>query len=146
MTTPAPVRDQDRRDHSAGDAWSGWIMFASTMMFILGCFHAIAGFVGIFDEDYYLVGENNLVVSVDYTTWGWTHLILGILVASAGGALLRGAMWARVVAIVLAVLSSIANLVFMAAYPLWSLIMITLNVVVIYAVTAHGDRRSLDGY
>ena len=146
MTTPAPARDQDRRNHSSGDAWSGWIMFASTMMFILGCFHAIAGFVGIFDEDYYLVGENNLVVSVDYTTWGWTHLILGILVASAGGALLRGAMWARVVAIVLAVLSSIANLVFMAAYPLWSLIMITLNVVVIYAVTAHGDRRSLDGY
>ena len=146
MTTPTSVREQDRRNHSAGDGWSGWIMFASTMMFILGCFHAIAGFVGIFDEDYYLVGENNLVVSVDYTTWGWTHLILGILVASAGGALLRGAMWARVVAIVLAVLSSIANLVFMAAYPLWSLIMITLNVVVIYAVTAHGDRRSLDGY
>ena len=144
MSTPAPVREQDR--HSSGDGWSGWIMFASTLMFILGCFHAIAGFVGIFDEDYYLVGENDLIVSVDYTVWGWTHLILGILVASAGGALLRGAMWARIVAIVLAVLSSIANLVFMAAYPLWSLIMITVNVLVIYAVTAHGDRRSLDGY
>jgi hypothetical protein len=146
MATPTPVSEQDRRDQSTGDGWSGWIMFASTMMFILGCFHAIAGFVGIFDEDYYLVGENNLVVSVDYTTWGWTHLILGILIASAGGALLRGAMWARIVAIVLAVLSSIANLVFMPAYPLWSLIMITVNVLVIYAVTAHGDRRSLDAY
>jgi hypothetical protein len=146
MATPTPVREQDRRNQPTADGWSGWIMFASTLMFILGCFHAIAGFVGIFDEDYYLVGANDLVVSVDYTTWGWTHLILGILVASAGGALLRGAMWARIVAIVLAVLSSIANLVFMAAYPLWSLIMITVNVLVIYAVTAHGDRRSLDGY
>jgi len=141
MSTSAPVREQDRR--SAGGAWSGWIMFASTLMLILGCFHAIAGFVGIFDEDYYRVGDSGLVVSVDYTTWGWIHLILGILVACAGGALLRGAMWARIVAIVLAVASSIANLVFMAAYPLWSLIMITLNLVVIYAVTVHGDRRSL---
>lgn len=144
MSTPTPVRGQDRP--ASGDGWSGWIMFASTLMFILGCFHAIAGFVGIFDEDYYLVGKNDLVVTVDYSTWGWTHLILGILVAAAGGALLRGAMWARIVAIVLAILSSIANLVFMAAYPLWSLIMITVNVLVIYAVTAHGDRRSLSDY
>ncbi|NPC43661.1 hypothetical protein [Nocardioides sp. zg-1230] len=144
MSTPTPVREQDRP--YSDDGWSGWIMFASTLMFILGCFHAIAGLVGIFDEDYYLVGENDLVVTVDYSTWGWTHLVLGILVAAAGGALLRGAMWARIVAIVLAVLSSIANLVFMAAYPLWSLIMITVNVLVIYAVTAHGDRRSLGDY
>lgn len=144
MSTPTPVREPDRQ--YSEDGWSGWIMFASTLMFILGCFHAIAGLVGIFDEDYYLVGENDLVVTVDYSTWGWTHLILGILVAAAGGALLRGAMWARIVAIVLAVLSSIANLVFMAAYPLWSLIMITVNVLVIYAVTAHGDRRSLSDY
>lgn len=144
MSTSAPAREQDRR--STGGAWSGWIVFASTLMVILGSFHAIAGLVGIFDEDYYRVGENGLVVSVDYTTWGWTHLLLGILVACAGGALLRGAMWARIVAIVLAVASSIANLVFMAAYPLWSLIMITINFLVIYAVTVHGDRRSLDRY
>lgn len=147
MATPTPTREQGRyKDPSAGGAWSGWITFAATMMIILGSFHAIAGFVGIFEEDYYQVGESDLVVTVDYTTWGWTHLILGILVALAGGALLRGATWARIVAIVLAVVSSIANLAFMAAYPLWSLIMITLNIVVIYAVTAHGDPRSLDGY
>lgn len=147
MATPTPTREQGRyKDPSAGSAWSGWIVFAATMMMILGSFHAIAGFVGIFDEDYYQVGESDLVVSVDYTTWGWTHLVLGILVACAGGALLRGAMWARIVAVVLAVVSAIANLAFMAAYPLWSIIMITLNIVVIYAVTAHGDPRSLDGY
>ena len=144
MSTSAPVTGQDRR--STGGAWSGWIVFASTLMVILGSFHAIAGLVGIFDEDYYRVGENGLVVSVDYSTWGWTHLVLGILVACAGGALLRGATWARIVAIVLAVASSIANLVFMAAYPLWSFIMITINFLVIYAVTVHGDRRSLDRY
>jgi hypothetical protein len=121
-------------------------MFASTMMFILGCFHAVAGFVGIFQEDYYRVGENGLVITVDYTTWGWIHLLLGIVVVLAGAALLRGAMWARIVAIVLAVVSSLANLAFMPAYPLWSLIMITVNVLVIYAVTAHGDPRSLGAY
>jgi len=113
---------------------------------LLGCFHAVAGFVGIFQEDYYRVGENGLVITVDYTTWGWIHLLLGIVVVLAGAALLRGAMWARIVAIVLAVVSSMANLAFMPAYPLWSLIMITVNVLVIYAVTAHGDPRSLGAY
>jgi dolichyl-phosphate-mannose--protein O-mannosyl transferase len=146
MTTPAPVSEQHHGHRSSGGAWSGWIVFASTLMLILGCFHAIAGFVGIFDEDYYQVGESGLVVTVDYTTWGWTHLLLGILVVLAGAALLRGATWARVVAILLAVVSAIANLAFMPAYPLWSLIMVILNVLVIYAVTAHGDRESLGAY
>ena len=147
MASSASVREHDRHGHrSAGGAWSGWVMFASTMMFILGCFHAVAGFVGIFQEDYYRVGENGLVITVDYTTWGWIHLLLGIVVVLAGAALLRGAMWARIVAIVLAVVSSLANLAFMPAYPLWSLIMITVNVLVIYAVTAHGDPRSLGAY
>ena len=74
--------------------WSGWVDFAGMIMILVGIMHAIEGLVGIFK-----------VVSVDYTTWGWVHLIVGIVVVLAGFALMTGAMWARIVGICLACLS-----------------------------------------
>ena len=74
------------------------------------------------------------------------HLLLGIVVACAGVALTRGATWARIVAVVVAVISAIINLAFMSAYPMWSVIMITIDFLIIFAVTVHGDRNSLEGY
>jgi hypothetical protein len=124
---------------AGGGGWHGMIVFAATMMIMLGCFHAIAGLVALFQPDYYLVGHDGLVVSADFTAWGWTHLILGVLVAIAGCALFAGQAWARVVAVMVAMVSAVVNLAFLSAYPLWSAIMITLDVLVIYAVTAHGD-------
>ena len=136
---------QHRTANRAGtrrSGWYGWVVFAGTMMMMLGAFHAIAGLVALFEEDYFLVTQSGLVVSADFTTWGWTHLLLGVLVAVAGGALLSGATWARIVAVVLAMLSAVVNLAFLAAYPLWSGIMIAVDILVIYAVTAHGDAAN----
>lgn len=118
--------------------WYGLLVFAGMIMLMLGAFHAMAGLVALFEEDHYLVTQDGLVVSADYTVWGWTHLVLGAIVAFAGGALLSGASWARVVAAVIALLSAVANLAFLPAYPLWAAIMIALDVLIIYAVTAHG--------
>ena len=77
---------------------------------------------------------------------GLFHLILGIVTVFAGFALTRGATWARIVAVVVAVVSALTNVAFMSAYPIWSVIMIAINILVIFAVTAHGDRDSLEGY
>lgn len=118
--------------------WVGWIVFSGVMLIMIGVFQALMGFVAIFKEDYYLVGRTGLVVELDYTAWGWVHLIFGIVVLLAGFGILAGQMWARVVGIILAVLSAIANLLFLAAYPVWSIIVITLDVLVIYALTVHG--------
>ena len=118
--------------------WYGMVVFAATMMIVLGTFHAIAGLVALFRDDYFLVTRSGLVIDVDYTTWGWVHLLLGILVVVAGAALYAGATWARFVAVVVAMVSAIVNLAFLSAYPLWSVIMIAVDVLVIYAVTAHG--------
>lgn len=140
MTTHSDpdVRHASPRADSPG-GWYGMIVFASTIMLMLGSFHAIAGFVALFEDDYFLVTRNGLVVSADYTAWGWAHIILGVVIAAAGAALLSGAMWARIVAIIVALLSSLVNLAFLSAYPLWSGIMIVLDILVIYAVTAHGN-------
>lgn len=119
--------------------WYGMIVFAGTIMLMLGSFHAIAGFVALFQDDYFLVSKDGLVVTADYTAWGWTHIIFGAIIAAAGAALFTGAMWARIVAVIVALLSSIMNLAFLSAYPLWSGIMIALDILIIYAVTAHGN-------
>jgi hypothetical protein len=118
--------------------WVGWIVFSGLLMIMIGVFQAIMGFVALFKEDYYLVGREGLVVELDYTAWGWTHLILGTLVLLAGLGILAGQMWARVIGIILAMLSAIVNLAFLAAYPVWGVIVITMDVLIIYALCVHG--------
>jgi hypothetical protein len=141
ISSPNP---QDQRsahwDDSAGSAWTGWIAFAGTIMVMLGIFHAIQGLVALFNSDYFLVGRNGLVVHANYTTWGWVHLLGGILIAAAGVGLFTGQLWARTVGVILALVSAVINVGFLAAYPLWSLMMIALDVTVILALTVHGSE------
>ena len=140
--TTTPRRPDGRTPAPTG--WVGWIFFAGTIMIMLGSFHAIQGLVALFKDEYFLVGQDGLVLDVDFTAWGWTHLILGLVVAGAGVALWVGQTWARVVAVVLAVISALVNIAFLGAYPVWSSLMIGLDVLVIWAVTVHGrEVRSL---
>ena len=120
--------------------WVGWVAFAGIMMVILGSFHAIEGLIALFQEDYFLVGKNGLSVHVDYTVWGWVHLIGGIIVIAAGVALFAGQTWARVIAVIIAMVSAIVNIGFLSAYPIWSTIMITIDILVIWALTVHGGE------
>jgi hypothetical protein len=131
----APAQSRVRAEPSG---WVGWIVFAAVMMIMVGVLHAIQGFVALFKETYYLVRPSGLVFSVDYTGWGWTHLIIGLLVAGAGAALFSGRMWARVIAVGVALLSLLANFTFISSYPIWSTIVIAVDVLVIYALTVHG--------
>ena len=126
------------RSYNGTTAWVGWIAFAGMIMAMLGTFHIIQGFVAIFNDEYFLVGKSGLVVNVDYTAWGWTHVIFGAIVLAAGLCVFAGQMWARIVGTIVALVSAIINLVFLAAYPIWSMIMIALAVVVILALTVHG--------
>jgi hypothetical protein len=123
-------------------AWVGWVAFAASMMILVGIFQVIQGFVAIFDDGYYRVAPSGLVVEVDFTAWGWTHLLLGLLIVAAGMGVLVGNVVARTVAVILAGVSAILNLLFIEAYPIWSIIVITVDVLVIYAVTVHGREMS----
>jgi hypothetical protein len=75
---------------------------------------------------------------MDYTAWGWTHLLLGVVAVAAGFGVLLGQMWARVAGIVIALLSALVNIAFVSAYPVWSTIIIATDVLVIYALAVHG--------
>ena len=121
---------------------NGFILFACLMMIMVGIWQALQGLVAIFENEFY-VPTRNYLFQFDATTWGWIHLILGLLVAFAGYGLVSGRTWARVVAITLAVLSAIANFLFIPYYPFWSLLIIALNVFVIWAIAAHGREVSV---
>lgn len=123
----------------ATTGWVGWIYFAATMLIILGLFQAIQGLIALFDDEFYVVGPNGLAVNVDLTAWGWTLLIIGLLAFGTGLGLLTGNIVARVLGVAFAMLSAIVNLMFIAAFPLWGAIVITIDVIVIYAIVAHGD-------
>jgi hypothetical protein len=121
-------------------AWVGWIGFAAIMMMMLGSFHIIEGLVALFQDEYFLVGKSGLTVHVDYTTWGWIHIMGGVVVIAAGVGLLSGKTWARTVAVAVAAVSALVNIAFLSAYPVWSTIMIAFDVLVIWAVTVHGSE------
>ncbi len=125
---------------TAMTGWVGWIAFAGTMMMLLGSFHIIEGLVALFRDQYFLVGKSGLVVTVDYTTWGWVHLIAGIVVFGAGIAVFTGTIWARVVGVLVAMVSAILNISFLAAYPMWAAIMIGIDILVIWALIVHGHE------
>jgi hypothetical protein len=124
---------------------SGWaiggVTFAGVMMIMIGSFQAITGLVAIFDDGFYVVTQN-YTFDFDTTAWGWIHLLLGALVLLAGIYLFRGATWAAAVAIVLAVISAIANFFFIPYYPFWSLLMIAMAIWVIWSLTRPGVVRT----
>ena len=136
--TRAPQYDE--YGHAITSGWANWVVFAGVMMIVLGFFHGIEGLVALFRDGYYAVRPSGLVVHVDYTAWGWTHLIIGVIALAAGAGLLAGNTLARVVGVVLAVLSAIVNLAFVAAAPVWSAIVIVIDVLVIYAIIVHGGE------
>src|SRR5215217_2277798 len=138
MTNEAYSSSRARRAQGeTSGAAVGFILFAAVMMIMAGVFQALQGLVGIFENEFY-VPTRNYLFQFDATTWGWTHLLVGLLVAFAGWGLLSGRTWARVAAITLAVLSAIANFLFIPYYPFWSLLLITLDIFVIWAIAAHG--------
>jgi hypothetical protein len=125
-------------------AWAGWVMFGAMMMILLGSFQVIAGLMALLDDGYYVVGPEGLLIDVDYNVWGWVHLGVGVAALAAGFGLLGGAaVWARVLGIVVALVSAIVNFAFLPAYPLWAMMMIAFDVIVVYAIAAHG--RELQG-
>lgn len=115
----------------------GFTVFAAVIMMTVGFFQAIAGIVALFNDEWWVVGKE-WAFQFDITTWGWIHLILGIVVFFAGIALFSGAVWARTVGVILAVASAGINFAWLPWYPVWGIMMIVLDVFVIWALTAHG--------
>ena len=139
MSEQTPSQSRSARGQETSGWAVGFILFAAVMMIMVGVFQALQGLVAIFENEFY-VATRNYTFQFDATSWGWIHLLLGLLAAFAGYGLLSGKTWARLVAITLAAISATANFLFIPYYPFWSLLIVTLNIFVIWAITAHGGE------
>jgi hypothetical protein len=127
-TQTAPTR------HGKSAAATGLTMFAAVVIIIAGAFDIFGGIAAIARNAYYVISPQ-YVYRFDVTAWGWTHLIFGAILVLAGSALLAGRTWARVLAVVLAALNAIENFLFLPYSPVWSVLIIALDIAVIWALT-----------
>lgn len=119
-------------------AWAvGYEVFAAVMLIMIGIFHAVAGLVALFNDEFYVVGAK-WVFQFDVTTWGWIHLLVGVVVLPSGIGILSGNVLARTVGVIVAAVSAIVNFAWLPYYPVWSVVIIAIDVAVIWALTLHG--------
>jgi hypothetical protein len=127
----------DRRPDDVSGWAVGGIVFAASMLTLIGVFQAIAGLVAIFNDEFF-VQVRHYTFHLDVTAFGVIHLILGILMLVVAFGLFGRRSWAGVTAIMLAMLSALANFFFIPYYPIWSLVIIGLDIWVIWALTRPG--------
>ena len=123
---------------------AGWIAFAGMLLLIVGSIDFFQGLIALFKDEYFVVTASGFL-AFDLTAWGWIMLIWGVLLVLAGVGLLGGQGWARWFAILVVSLNFIAQLGFLgnSQTPLWSLTVISLNIIVLYALTARwGESRT----
>ena len=115
---------------------TGWVVFAAAVMFTIGAIDIIQGLAALLKDETYAVTEGGLLVATDFTTWGWSLIIWGIVLILAAAALFSGKGWGRWFAIFAIIINGIGQIAWFPAYPLWSLLAIGLEVAVLYALTA----------
>jgi hypothetical protein len=119
----------------------GLALFAGALLVTVGIFQVLQGLVALVDDTFYVVTEN-YTFEFDITTWGWIHLLGGVVVALVGYFVVRGSLWARITAMILAGLTAIANFMWIPYYPVWSVLIVALCVLVIWALAVYSPRRA----
>jgi hypothetical protein len=115
----------------------GWTGFAAIMMMLGGAWWIMVGIVALANDTFYVVGQE-YIFQFDVTTWGWIHIVLGVVIVLASFGLFSGAVWARTIGVIIAVLWALIAFAWLPWYPVWAILLIAISVFVIWALTAHG--------
>ncbi|AEV84879.1 membrane protein [Actinoplanes sp. SE50] len=118
--------------------WVGMVLFAGVTLLLTGGFEVLEGVVMLARDDLAQATADALAIPLNFTFWAWAQLILGTISVLTGIGVLYGRMWARIIAIMIGVVSAFTNMIMLPAYPFWCSIVIALDVLCIYAVAAHG--------
>jgi hypothetical protein len=124
-------------------AWAGWIAFAGTMLLVISSINIFQGFVALIDDERVVATPDKFVL-VDVTSWGWTLLLSGVVMLGIGIGLLLGMTWARFAGIVVVALHAVSQVAWFGAYPIWAILMITLDTFVLFALTARWSEARED--
>ena len=125
-------------------AWAGWVRFGAIVLLVSGVFSAIQGLIALIGPNTYYAVSGGSLFLFDVNGWGWWNLIIGVLLVLTGLALFTGAMWARVVGVILAIISAVVQMMLVPAQPWWSFMVIAMDVLVIYAIIAHGEELAVE--
>ena len=118
--------------------WTGWGVFASVLLLIAGIFDLIFGLAAVIGPNTTVVVAETGLFAVDVAAWGWWHIIAGIALIVLSFFLYRGATWARVIAIIIVIINAVGQLSLISAQPFWSLAILAVDVLILYALTVHG--------
>ena len=125
-------------EYKEPSGWAiGWTAFAGITMLMAGGWWMISGLVALFNSEFFVVTQN-YIFKFDVTTWGWVHLIIGLLVLLAGFGLFSGQVWARTVGVIIAVFMGLASFAWLPYYPVWAIVYIVASMAIIWALTVHG--------
>ena len=141
LSSSSPARRDD--DLSAGAGSNGWIAFAAIILFLNGMFGALYGLAAILNDKVVTVGGGTGVTVWDFTGWGWIQLVIGIVMAIVAVGLFTGNGAARWLAVFMAMLSALAQFGIISAFPLWAILVIVLDVVVIYQLVARWEPEGV---
>jgi hypothetical protein len=130
-------------DHPHPSNWTGWVAFGAAMIMLAGTFNVVQGLVALLDDGYLLTTSNGLAVEMSYTALGWLQIGLGVASLAIGVGMLVGVLPALVAGVVVAIVSAIAHMGMIAAYPLWSVVVIAFDIIVVYAIVTHGREMRL---
>jgi hypothetical protein len=124
--------------------WVGWVYFAGILLILRGISEAFLGVTALVNKHYLFIANSRLVYATNnMTAWGCVDIAIGVLLAAVGLAVLRGSLWARVTAVVLVSTSFLVNIGFLAFFPVWAVVAMIVDVVIIYALIVHGDEARL---
>ena len=115
----------------------GVTVTAAVILILGGVLHAMQGVVGLANNEFYVTTQN-WIFKFDATTWGWVHILVGLVAIGTGIGLFYGAVWARTLGVIVAAVSVFANFVWLPNYPVWAILIIAFDFFVIWALTAHG--------
>ncbi|MEV6321119.1 hypothetical protein AB0M45_07945 [Nocardia sp. NPDC051787] len=108
-------------------------IFAGVLILVAGVLHLLTAIAAIAGRDVFVVTEDQVFL-IDVTAWGWIHLVIGVLVVTAGIGIVTGKTWGYLAGIVLAAISILDNFLFVSIYPFWALVLIAIDVLVIWAL------------
>ena len=114
---------------------AGWVLFAGVIMILIGCLNFFYGLAAVLNDEVVVVGGHGAIIA-DLTTWGWVTMVVAVILVLTGWGLLAGAEWARWVGVFVVALNAIEQVWIFPAAPLWAFLVILLDVIIIYNLTA----------
>ena len=128
--------------YTEDDRGYGWVMFAGVLLVMLGVLNCIEGIAAIGNAHFFSNNTHTHYIMGSLNAWGWTVLIIGVVQLAVGFGVFAKNQLSRWVGVIVLACNAVAQLLFIPAYPFWSLTLFAMNILALYGLVAYGKRIS----